>query len=397
MRLLECDVVVVGAGPAGSMAAKAAAEGGADVFLLEEHPQVGYPIYCAEGLSLNGIRDAGLKPEPPLVSQEITKARVYAPDRNFIDLTSSQWNGYNLNREFFDRAVAENAVESGAELMTSTVATRVLKEGGRVSGVQAVSEGEPLNIEAKVVVGADGHASVIRRTAGLGRWFPDVCTCAQYRLGGLKLEEPEVNEFYLGSKVSPGGYAWVFPKSEEVANVGLGVRRIHTRPPIYYLKRFVDSDPRFSGAKILMVNGGITPVSGVIEKAVGDGVMLTGDAAGQLIAMTGAGIHSGLVSGGMAGEVAAKAVSEGDTSSARLSEYERLFDVYWGKRIRDSRRVVEMLDRFSDEDFNTLATVITKEDIISLANGEGVRRTLTRIVARAPGKIIRLLSSYLHG
>jgi digeranylgeranylglycerophospholipid reductase len=130
MRLLECDVVVVGAGPAGSMAAKAAAEGGADVLLLEEHPQVGYPIYCAEWLSLNGIRDAGLRPEPPLVSQEITKARVYAPDRNFIDLTSSQWSGYNLNREAFDRAVAENAVESGAELMTSTVATRVLKEEG---------------------------------------------------------------------------------------------------------------------------------------------------------------------------------------------------------------------------------------------------------------------------
>jgi len=396
MRLLECDVVVIGAGPAGSLAARAAAERGARVILLEEHPQVGHPVYCAEGLSLNGIKDAGIEPEPPIVSQEITKARVYAPDRSFVELTSTDWRGFNLNRDAFDRALAENAVEAGAELLTSTRALEITREGDYVTGVKANSEGGALEIKAGVVIGADGHASLIRRAAGLGRYFPDVCTCAQFRLGGLSLEEPDVNDFLLSSSVAPGGYAWVFPKSSEVANIGLGVRRIHTAPPITYLKKFVDSDPRFKGAKVLLVNGGICPVSGTLKKTVDNGVMLVGDAAGQLIPMTGAGVHTGVEAGKMAGEVAAEAVRGGDVSASRLSEYERLFDEYWGKRIRESRRVVEMLDRFSDEDLNTLARIITNEDILNLANGTAVGRTLTKIVARAPLRMIRLVSAYIR-
>jgi digeranylgeranylglycerophospholipid reductase len=383
MRNIDCDIVVVGAGPAGSLAARTAAENGAITLLLEEHPKVGYPIYCAEGLSLGGLKDAGVDPKPPVVCQEITKARVFSP-------------GYTLNREVFDSLLAEKATEAGADLLTSTKAIDLIKEDGVVIGVKAVSGEETLEIKARIVIGADGHASIIRRKAGLGEWFSDVVTCAQYRLGGLEIEEPGVNEFYLGREVSPGGYAWVFPKSAEVANVGLGVRKIHTESPIKYLKRFVANDPRFKGAEIQLVNGGICPVSGVLDKAVSDGLMLTGDSAGQLIPATGAGIHSGLESGKMAGEVAAKAVEEGNVSEGRLSEYEKRFDSYWGERIRDSRKVVEMLDKFSDENLNILAKVMTHEDVLNLANGTMVARTLTRIVARSPRGIINLMSAYLN-
>jgi digeranylgeranylglycerophospholipid reductase len=395
MRNKDCDIVVVGAGPAGSLAARTAAENGAITLLLEEHPRVGHPVYCAEGLSLGGLKDAGVDPKPPVVCQEITMARVFAPDRNFVELTSTDWKGYTLNREVFDSLLAEKATEAGADLLTSTKATDLIKENGVVVGVKAVSGEETFEIRAKIVIGADGHASIIRRKAGLGEWFPDVVTCAQYRLGGLELEEPGVNEFYLGKEVSPGGYAWVFPKSAMEANVGLGVRKIHTESPIKYLKRFVANDPRFKDAEIQLVNGGICPVSGVLDKAVSDGLMLTGDSAGQLIPATGAGIHSGLESGKMAGEVAAKAVEEGNVSAGRLSEYEKRFDSYWGQRIRDSRKVVEMLDKFSDENLNILAKVMTHEDVLNLANGTSVARTLTRIVARSPREIINLMSAYL--
>jgi digeranylgeranylglycerophospholipid reductase len=397
MRRLECDIVVVGAGPAGSLAARSAAENGAQVILLEEHPEVGFPVYCAEGLSLNGLKDAGVKAKPPITCQEITKARVYAPDMNFVELTSSNWRGFTLNRDAFDRALSENAVKAGAELMTSTRVTHVIKDGDAVTGVEAINDGETLQVEAKIVIGADGHASVVRKTAGFRRWFADVCTCAQYRLGGLSLDDPEANDFFLGFETAPGGYAWIFPKSGEVANVGLGVRRKHTAPPIQYLKEWVSSDPRFEDAEIQLVNGGICPVSGTLDKTVDKGIILCGDAAGQLIPMTGAGIHSGVEAGKMAGETAARAVEEGDTSSVRLSEYERLFGEYWGKRIKDSRRVLEMLDKFSDENLNTLAKVVTNEDVLNLANGTAVARTMTKIVARAPVGILGLLSAYLWG
>ncbi len=397
MRSIECDIVVVGAGPAGSLAARTAAKNGASTILLEEHPKVGYPINCAEGLSLGGLMDAGVKPKPPIVSHEITMARVFAPDRSFVELTSTDWKGYTLNRDIFDGLLAEMAVEAGADLLTSTKATDLLKEDGVAVGVKAVSGEETLKISAKVVIGADGHASIIRRKAGLGEWFPDVVTCAQYRLGGLELEEPGVNEFYLGREISPGGYVWVFPKSAEVANVGLGVRKIHTESPIKYLKRFVANDPRFKDAEIQLVNGGICPVSGVLETIVSDGVMLAGDSAGQLVPFTGAGVHTSIVAGRMAGEVAACAVDEGDVSSSRLSEYERRFDALWGKQIRDSRKVINILDRFNDDDLNSLLYALTSEDILALVNGRDITRVLAGVAMRSPLKFMRLMASYLRG
>ncbi len=316
---------------------------------------------------------------------------------NFVELTSSDWRGFTLNRDVFDRALSDNAVKAGAELMTSTRVTDVVRLGDAVAGVKAISNEGPLQVDARIVIGADGHASVVRKKAGFRRWFPDVCTCAQFRLGGLSLDEPEVNDFLFGSEIAPGGYAWVFPKSGEVANVGLGVRRIHAAPPIHYLRKWVSSDPRFKDAEIQLVNGGICPVSGNLDKTVDDGVILCGDAAGQLIPMTGAGIHSGVEAGKMAGDTAARAVQEGDVSAARLSEYERHFEEYWGRRIKESRRVLEMLDKFSDENLNTLARVVTHEDVLNLANGIAVAKTLTSIVARAPIGIMGLISAYLRG
>ena len=396
MRPLDSDVVVVGAGPAGCLAARTAAAKGMHVVLLEEHNEIGVPIHCAEGLSLNGIRDAGVEPVEPVVSQRISRARVFAPGGSYVDLTSGDWVGYTLNRDVFDKALGELAVKAGAELLTRTVARSVLREDGAVIGVRAESGGEPLEVRARVVIGADGCGSVVRRSANLSRWYPDVVTCAQYRLGGLRLDDPEMNEFYVGFRYAPGGYAWVFPKSGEVANVGLGVRRIHAMPAVEYLKRFVVSDPRFKDALILRRSGGVTPVSGVLDRIVDNGLMLVGDAAGQLVPMTGAGVHSGVEAGKMAGVVAAEAVEEGDVSAGRLSAYKVSFDRYWGRRIRDSRRVVELLDRFGDDDLNLLAGVVTNEDVLNLANGTDVRRTLARIVARSPGKVVRLLSSYLR-
>lgn len=396
MRFIDSDVVVVGAGPAGCLAAKTAASKGIHVVLLEEHAEIGVPVHCAEAISLNGIRDAGLEPVKPIVSQELPRARVFAPNRNYVILTSLDGIGYTLNRDVFDRTLGESAVKAGAELLACTEAKAVLKKDGVIAGVRAEQKGEPLEIRAKVVIGADGCRSIIRRSAGLSRWYPDIVTCAQYQLGGLHLEDPETAEFYVGFNYAPGGYSWVFPKSGEVANVGLGVRRIHIEPAIEYLKKFIDSDPRFKGAKVLRRSGGVTPVSGMLDKIVDNRLILVGDAAGQLIPMIGAGVHCGIAAGKIAGIVAAEAIEEGDLSAARLSVYRRSFEEYWGKLISDSRRVVEMLDKFSDDDLNTLAEVITSEDVLSLANGTDVKRTLARIVKRSPRKIMKLVAAYIH-
>ena len=396
MQHYKCDILVVGAGPAGSMAAKVAAEKGVEVIIIEEHKTPGTPVYCAEGLSIGGIHDGGLEAVHPYVSQQIRTARVVAPNGKTLDMTSDIWTGYTLDRQVFDRTLTENAVKAGANLMTETRAKDVIKVGNQVVGVKAVKDGEEIEFHAKVVIGADGHWSIIRRRAGLQRYFPDYVTCAQYQLGGLDLEDPTVNEFYIGNKYAPGGYAWVFPKSKSVANVGLGVRKRHTKASIEYLKDFCDNDPRFRNAKILKKNGGICPVSGTIDKVVMDGLILAGDSAGMLVPMTGAGIHSGIEAGKMAGRVAAEAVLEDDVSEKNLKRFRTEFDKYWGKRIRESGRVLEMLDKFDDNDLNTLADVVTNDDVLALANGENVAAALAGIVKRSPGKLMQLIRAYLR-
>jgi digeranylgeranylglycerophospholipid reductase len=396
MQQYQCDVLVVGAGPAGSLTARTAAEQGVDVIFIEEHETPGTPVFCGEGLSIGGIRNGGLEPVEPIICQQITTARVVAPNGKTVDLHATDWTGYTLDRSEFDKALAVNAVEAGAKLMVKVSAIGVIKEGTQVVGVKAIKDGEEVEFRAKVVIGADGHWSIIRRSAGLANYFDDWVTCAQYNLSGLDLEDSSINEFWMGAKYAPGGYAWVFPKSRSVANVGIGVRDRHTKPAIEYLKDFVANDPRFRNAMIEKKSGGICPVSGTLDKIVMDGLMLTGDAAGQLIPMTGAGIHCSIESGKMAGRVAVEAIREGDVSAKRLSAYREEFDTYWGKRIIEAGKVLHMLDKFSDEDLDILADVISHEDIMHMANGLNVASAMAGLVKKSPLKLMQLIRAYLR-
>ncbi len=142
MQQYQSDVLVVGAGPAGSMTAKTVAELGLDVIFIEEHETPGTPVFCGEGLSINGIKNAGLEPVAPYVCQQITTARVVAPNGKTVDLHATDWTGYTLDRSEFDKALAENAVKAGAKLMTKVSATGVIKEGEQIVGVKAIKDGK---------------------------------------------------------------------------------------------------------------------------------------------------------------------------------------------------------------------------------------------------------------
>ncbi len=395
MRRIDCDIVVVGAGPAGSLAAMTASKKGANVILLEEHSTIGSPVSCAEGLSLNGIKDAGIDPVTPYVCQKIECAHIITPNKKRIEMSSKEWVGFNLDRRQFDKALGDNAVKAGVELMTNTSAQGVIRQGDRVVGVKATQKSETIEVRAHVTIGADGYHSIIRRSNGMERFFSDFCICAQYTLRGLNLPVYDVNEFYLGGVVAPGGYVWVFPKSDKIANVGIGVRKIHERPAFEYLDKFIKEDSRFKDSKSVHRCGGITPAGGVFDKITDNGLMLIGDAAGQVIPATGGGIHCAVEAGKMAGSVAVDAILSEDTSNKNLSKYRERFDVYWGNRIIESRKIVEMLDKFGDNEINMLAEVVTNEDIIALATGDGARKAVARIVARNPGKIVKLMLAYL--
>lgn len=339
------DLVVVGAGPAGSTAAWRAADQGLDVLLLEKRQEIGSPVRCAEGINREMLLRF-LEPEEAWVCAEIDESRIVNDDTGEAQSFAGDEVGYVLERRVFDRALAERAAVAGAQVMVKSSVHGLIVDDGAVRGVRASQGDSTFEIEASVVVGADGVECMVGRWAGLNCVLPqrDCLVCAQYLLAGIDVD-PTCCHYYLGQELAPGGYAWVFPKGRGKANVGLGVQANFAQAPaLEYLNRFI-ARHRFleQGSPVTLVTGNV-PVGVARGDIVGDGVMLVGDAARQADPLTGGGIANAMIAGRLAGEVAARAVALRDTSRAMLGEYQMRWTEERGGRMARNHR---LRNRFS--------------------------------------------------
>ncbi|UCH89724.1 MAG: NAD(P)/FAD-dependent oxidoreductase, partial [Thermoplasmata archaeon] len=167
---LNYDVVVVGAGPGGSMTAKVAAEEGAKVILIEKRQEIGVPVRCGEGIARVWLNEVGIEPNPKWIAHEVDGARVISPSGGMLTMderVAGNECGYVVHREIFDQELAKMAVKAGADLMVKTSAIDVLREGDYITGVKAVYMKDTFNINAKITVAADGFESKVARWADL--------------------------------------------------------------------------------------------------------------------------------------------------------------------------------------------------------------------------------------
>lgn len=333
----KVDVLVVGAGPAGACAARWAAEGGAGVVIVEDHAEVGFPVQCGELVpalrELRGMMPRVKKPEELfafddgfVAGRSDTMALVSPGGRRH----SFDFETLTLNRRLYDKHLVKLAQEAGAELRLSARALAV--EGKRVT--TAVGE-----FEAKVVIGADGPFSVVRRCAGLPK--PLLYPCVEYGVAGRF--RPEV-EMHFGS-AAPGGYAWIIPK-ERSANIGVGVHPRFARGRVeVMLKDFL----RRVGAKGKRIyrTGGFVPSSGPLERTVKGNVLLAGDAAGQVMASNGGGIPTAMVAGRAAGRAAAVHIRNGD----KLAAYEKNWRSEMGEVLETALSTKRLADRAFGRDW----------------------------------------------
>ncbi len=380
-RMPSYDIIVVGGGPAGVAAAKAAAREGVSVLLLEKHPTIMANKPCGEAVSKETLETAGVKPSPRIVMHE-AYALVYSP--SMIEVKIPQI-GYNINKSLFIQEIAAQAAEYGADIHVREEVSSVVREDG--NRLVKTSKG---TYRAKVVIGADGYNSTVARSLGVTE-RPEPIPTVQYIMANCRLKYPDAVRFYLGNKVAPGGYAWIFPRSEKLAEVGIGVRGGVAKE---FLDTFVSKfSEELGSAKIIDYRGAPVPIGGVISETVFDGAMLVGDAAGHVIPLTGAGIHSSVASGLAAGRVAARAVLEEDVSKLRLSEFYQVYEA-WLTRIRKSLKAMRAVERLSDEDLDTLATILKADDILDLANGLDIGRVAKKLLAH-PILAIKLARSLL--
>ncbi len=377
---MKCDLVVVGAGPAGSMTAKVAAEAGLDVVMLEKRQEIGDPVRCAEGVSKAALKKL-VELDPVWISAEVKGARIRAPDGTEIVISEDRAGaevGYVLERKVFDRALALDAAEAGAKVMVKTRALGLLWEKGVPSGISAQFVGESLKIEAPLIIGADGVESKVGRWAGIDTALKpkDIETCAQFLVQDEKIDE-EYCEFYLGNEIAPGGYVWSFPKGQSIANLGIGVlgSKANSGMPIRLLREFVKKN--FPEGKVLEMMVGGVPISGPIETTTADGVILVGDAARQSDPITGGGIINAMRAGVMAGEIAADQVPKGEVGKGELMIYEKRWRETIGKQISRNFAVKEFFVDLTDDDLNRLTHSLDGVNVAEL-DLKGLLKVLLR-------------------
>ncbi|NLE75994.1 MAG: geranylgeranyl reductase family protein [Chloroflexi bacterium] len=337
------DVVVVGGGPAGAVAAAEAARLGLSTLLVEKRQDIGAPVRCAEGVSAAGLLPF-VQPDPHWIAAQVHRAEIIARQGKHETLRHYQGGqGYILERKVFDRALAEEAARAGASVRVKTAASGVVLQGGRVVGLRLRQGQRELEVACRLVIAADGVESQVGAWAGLPTLLPpqDAMSCAQYLLAGVDTD-PACCRYWVSEALAPGGYVWVFPKGEGRANVGLGVQAdLAPEPALALLNRFVENEKGLSGGHPVALMSGVVPVALPLPRLVADGLMVVGDAARQVDPLSGGGIVNAMEAAWMAAQTAARALEGGVASAAQLRPYEESWRASTGRRIEKSYRLRE--------------------------------------------------------
>ncbi len=353
--MTDYDVIVVGAGPGGSLAAKTCAERGLDVLLIEKRQEIGVPVRCAEGVGRQEFEEF-VKPDEKWIASEIENAELYSPSGYRVKLSADQAGnevGYVLERKIFDRHLAMLAGKAGAEVLTKTSAVSMKRENGTVK-LEIRSMGEFQELTTKIVIGADGVESRVAKWAGIDTTLKlnEIESCVQYLMTDIDFD-PTTTYFWVGRKYAPGGYIWLFPKGDNSANVGIGVMpSMAEKPAKYYLDRFVKEN--FPEGEIVEVVVGGVPVKGAIDTAVADNVMLVGDAARHTDPITGGGIINAMKAGYHAGITASEAIEKGDYSESFLRRYDKRWMDDFGQTLIRNRKLQEKMLKLDDNTFDKL-------------------------------------------
>jgi geranylgeranyl reductase family protein len=349
------EVIVIGGGPSGSFCALNIAEKNVNVTVFEEHDEIGVPCHCAGHLSIKGLESLGFYPLPEKFLENVFYgARIYSPKGSSFSTHFPSPVTCVVNRALFDKHLSRLAEKAGARYFLGERVERLNYRKEFVEVIASKRTGEKFRFFGKIVVDAEGAACRILRQTGLTP-PKNIVYCVNAEVENVRDLEPDSVEVFLGNTYAPGFYAWLIPKRDGTAKVGLGTR---VGDPRTFLKRFMKKHPaaylKLGHAKILRENFHSIPLSGPIKKAYADGFIAVGDAASQVKPTTGGGVILGLNCAKMAAKVVVKAAESKDFSAKFLSAYQKDFMKILGFDMWVMREARRILNLMSDSHLNNL-------------------------------------------
>jgi digeranylgeranylglycerophospholipid reductase len=366
----KLGIIVVGGGPCGSYAAYTAAKLGAEVLVCEEHEEIGAPKHCAGHLNISSLRRLGLRVPRRAVENEIRGAVFISPSGKQFLLRCRAPVTYVVNRELFDKHLAELAIKAGVKYRFKSGVKSLILDSGSVKGVALKGEER---VEANLVIDAEGCSSKLLKKTGLngleGSMMVKGC---QAEVDCVEDVEEDMVEVYLGSKAAPGFFAWIIPRKDGSAKVGLATE---SGDPRKYLRRFMEKHPvaseKLKKSRTTSISFHPIPLAGPIPKTYSDGFLVVGDAASQVKPTTGGGVIFGLTCARVAGEVAYEAVKMQDFSEAFLSRYQSRWKRLVGFELAAMLRMRRMLNSLSDSRIDGMIELCSRLGVDSVLEKAG--------------------------
>ena len=401
MEELNFDVVVVGGGPAGSSAAHMAAKSGCTVALIEKEKEIAETVRTSGVTWISDIKKFGI---PEECYNPIKKFSFCSP-KNSVKISGEIAKAAVLDVRKTYRFLANRAKTSGSELFTSTNVTEVLKDNtGRCAGVIAKSDGKQIQFNSKVVIDASGFVSVIAKELGYVTQWKKFGAGAEFE---VKTEKLEHDNWWLmvGQEYSPAGYAWIFPTSKDTARIGVGIGKPDSDvDPTVRLNELLEKKlgpiKDLGDIEKIEFHYGLIPNDGVSRKTVYDNLILVGDSAGQANPLVLEGIRYAIRFGEVAGQVAADAIKNGDTTEMSLSPYEKEWKRAIESKINSAGKVQNRWVGLTDDEWDKELSIIeelTADEFLDFIRADFGVSKMVKLATHHPKMIVRQLFNMVKG
>jgi digeranylgeranylglycerophospholipid reductase len=352
------DVAIVGAGPGGLYAAIEALKRGLRVHVFDKKSVVGSPVKCGEYFPIRKemeylLPSAGkymhVFDVPEECVDNVCKTiRVISPKGSEYEF---EFVSYVLNRTILEQGLAKEVEKLGGTIQLHSPVDLYVNNGELLVGKDRAN-----SVKAKMVIAADGFPSKVAKTSGIlteEYMTPNnVAINYEYLMTELGVDQ-SVTEMYLGMKLAPGGYGWIIPKGKQSANVGIGIRTSYSKRKDgksyleYFLNNCSLTKKKLEGGRPGPMIADVLPVDGPLNRTYSDHVIAVGDAAGMVMPTNGGGIATAMITGTIAGQVAADHLQ----NNVPLSEYERRWKEAMGNEMVASTKMRRLADRFMGNDF----------------------------------------------